>query len=103
LPGRRKKIVECTPNVLVFRIFGGQTEWHGLCFGNARATLETKGALKGARAMQKYECTACGYIYDPEKGHPDTGVAPGTPWEDVPEDWVCPLCGVDKSEFEPVD
>ena len=49
--------------------------------------------------MEKYICP-CGYIYDPEKGDPDNGVAPGTPWEDVPEDWVCPWCSLDKSAFE---
>lgn len=42
----------------------------------------------------KYVCDICGYVYDPEVGDPDNGVAPGTPWEEVPEDWVCPLCGV---------
>ena len=45
--------------------------------------------------MKKYECP-CGYVYDPELGDPDNGVAPGTPWEDVPEDWVCPVCGLGK-------
>ena len=43
----------------------------------------------------KYVCDICGYVYDPEVGDPDNGVAPGTPWEEVPEDWVCPLCGAD--------
>jgi len=52
--------------------------------------------------MQKYECIACGYIYDPAQGDPDSGVAPGTAWEDVPADWVCPLCGVGKDMFQPV-
>lgn len=52
--------------------------------------------------MRKFECIACGYIYDEELGDPDNGVAPGTKWEDVPEDWVCPLCGVGKEEFEEV-
>lgn len=55
------------------------------------------------KALQKYRCTACGYIYDPVAGDPDGGVPPGTPWEKVPDDWVCPLCGVGKSEFEPVE
>ena len=41
----------------------------------------------------KYVCDICGYVYDPAAGDPDNGVAPGTPWEAVPEDWVCPLCG----------
>jgi len=50
--------------------------------------------------MKKYVCTICGYVYDEAVGDPDNGVAPGTKWEDVPEDWVCPDCGVGKSEFE---
>lgn len=52
--------------------------------------------------MKKYECTVCGYIYDPAEGDPDNGVAPGTTWEDVAEDWVCPLCGAGKDVFEEV-
>ncbi len=50
--------------------------------------------------MKKYVCTICGYVYDPEKGEVDYGVAPGTAWEDVPEDFVCPACGVGKDMFE---
>lgn len=50
--------------------------------------------------MEKYVCVVCGYVYDPENGEPDSGVAPGTKWEDVPEDFVCPLCGVGKDQFE---
>jgi len=50
--------------------------------------------------MKKYECTVCGYVYDEELGDPDNGVAPGTKWEDVPDSWVCPLCGVGKDMFE---
>ncbi len=53
--------------------------------------------------MQKYVCTPCGYIYDPEVGDPDSGIAPGTAFEDIPEDRVCPICGLDKSVFEPCD
>ena len=52
--------------------------------------------------MRKFECLVCGYIYEEELGDPDNGVAAGTKWEDVPEDWVCPLCGVGKEEFEEV-
>ena len=48
--------------------------------------------------MQKYECEICEYVYDPEEGDPENGVAPGTP----PEDWFCPTCGVDKDAFKPV-
>lgn len=50
--------------------------------------------------MKKYVCVVCGYEYDPEVGDVDNGVQPGTAWEDVPEDWLCPLCGVGKDEFE---
>jgi rubredoxin len=51
----------------------------------------------------KYRCTVCGYIYDPEEGDPDNGIEPGIEFEDLPEEWVCPVCGVDKSMFEPVE
>lgn len=50
--------------------------------------------------MKKYVCQVCGYIYDEADGVPDEGIAAGTLWADVPEDWVCPLCGVDKTNFE---
>jgi rubredoxin len=53
--------------------------------------------------MQKYQCDPCGYIYDPETGDPDSGIAPGTAFEDIPDDWVCPVCGVGKDMFSPVD
>ncbi|MBQ3087494.1 MAG: rubredoxin [Clostridia bacterium] len=49
--------------------------------------------------MMKYVCEVCGYIYDEEQGDPENGVAPGTQWADVPEDWLCPLCGVGKEVF----
>ena len=52
--------------------------------------------------MDKYQCIACGYIYDPAIGDPDNGVAPGTAFEDLPADWVCPDCGVGKEEFEKI-
>ncbi len=49
--------------------------------------------------MKKYVCTVCGYVYDPQNGEPDQHVDPGTAWEDVSEDYVCPLCGVGKDMF----
>ena len=48
----------------------------------------------------KYVCTACGYIYDPANGDPDNGIDAGTEFKDLPEDWVCPVCGVGKDMFE---
>jgi rubredoxin-NAD+ reductase len=55
-----------------------------------------------APAGQSYICIACGWIYDPEQGDPDGGIAPGTAWEDIPDDWVCPVCGAGKADFEPM-
>ena len=56
---------------------------------------------EGEKGM--YKCMACGYVYDPEIGDPDSGIAPGTKFEDIPDDWVCPLCGVGKDMFEKID
>ena len=50
--------------------------------------------------MKKYVCTLCGYEYDPEAGDPDNGIAPGTAFENLPDDWACPLCGAAKDQFE---
>ena len=50
--------------------------------------------------MKKYVCSICGYVYGPAKGEPDHGIAPGTPWEDVPDDFECPDCGAGKDAFE---
>lgn len=50
--------------------------------------------------MEKYICIVCGYVYDEAVGDPDNGVEPGTKFEDIPDDWVCPLCGVTKTDFE---
>ena len=50
--------------------------------------------------MKKYVCTVCGYVYDEEAGIPESGIAPGTKWEDLPDDWACPLCGATKGEFK---
>jgi len=58
---------------------------------------ETKEEVEN---MVKYRCKVCGYVYDPEKGDPESGIKPGTPFEELPEDWVCPICGAGKEEFE---
>lgn len=50
--------------------------------------------------LKKYVCLVCGYIYDEATGDPDSGIEPGTKWADIPEDWVCPICGASKNDFE---
>ena len=55
--------------------------------------------MKGECKMDRYVCDPCGWVYDPEEGDPDNGVAPGTAFADIPEDWVCPVCGASKEEF----
>jgi len=50
--------------------------------------------------MDKYKCTVYGYVYEPEKGDADSGIKPGTPFAELPEDWVCPVCGAGKEAFE---
>lgn len=53
--------------------------------------------------MQKYKCTVCGYVYDPSTGDPAANIAPNTPFEKLPDGWVCPVCGVGKDMFEKTD
>jgi len=61
--------------------------------------VEEKEAVK----MKKYRCTVCGYVYDPQQGDPESGIAAGTPFEKIPDTWSCPICGAKKSEFEPIE
>ena len=56
--------------------------------------------VPGVDNVKKYQCSPCQYIYDPKEGDPDNGVPPGTAFEDLPDDWICPLCGVSKDLFE---
>jgi rubredoxin len=53
--------------------------------------------------MQKFKCNMCDYIYDPAKGQPAMGIKSNTRWEDVPDDWRCPVCGASKEQFKPAD
>ena len=71
-----------------------------LVYRENRSPIET---CKGGLRMDKWECKVCGYIYDPEMGNPESDVEAGTPFEDLPEDWVCPECGADKDQFEIVE
>ena len=59
--------------------------------------------MKEKQIMKKYECSVCNWVYEPQIGDPDNGVAAGIPFEQIPEDWTCPLCGVSKEDFEVVE
>ncbi len=67
---------------------------------NAPSYVEVKKEEK--TKMDKYECTVCGYTYDPAEGDPDSQVPAGTPWEKLPDNWVCPICGAGKSDFKKI-
>lgn len=67
----------------------------------APSYIEEKGEV--VTKMAKYRCTVCGWIYDPEKGDPDGGIKPGVPFEDLPNDYVCPICGASKDQFEKIE
>ena len=64
--------------------------------------LKDKSA-KDNDADRKYMCVVCGWVYDPTLGDPESGIAPGTPFKDIPDDWTCPACGVGKEHFEALE
>lgn len=64
--------------------------------------ISRSGSVSGEASVDKWICKVCGYVYDPADGDPVAGVSPGTPFENLPEDWVCPACGAPKSEFEKI-
>jgi len=70
---------------------------------NKKFTLIKKIHNKTKEFKMKYQCKICGYIYDPANGDPVNGIQPGTAFEDLPEGWVCPVCGAGKSNFEPIE
>ena len=71
-------------------------------FGKISQT-RTRKVSSGGEKMEKYVCQPCGYVYDPENGDPDGGIAPGTAFEDLPDDWLCPICGMGKEVFAKED
>ena len=82
--------------------------WHGKALAGQRKryfrkvfSLKNPHEAKREDKFMKYECP-CGYVYDPEVGDPDSGIAPGTAFEDIPDDWVCPVCGLGKDAFTAV-
>jgi flavin reductase (DIM6/NTAB) family NADH-FMN oxidoreductase RutF/rubredoxin len=83
------------------QIKGGKTPKAAATYVEETEVAEKR--KEAAPKMAKYKCTVCGYIYDPEKGDPDGGIEPGTAFEDIPDDWVCPVCGAAKDQFEKED
>lgn len=73
--------------------------YHQVKRGRAPKTAPTY-IKEEAKKMDRYRCTVCGYVYDPDKGDPESGIKPGTPFEELPDDWVCPVCGAGKDQFE---
>jgi len=67
------------------------------------APLYIEDKKEAVSKMAEYRCTVCGYIYDPEKGDPEGNIKPGTPFEKLPDSWVCPVCGASKDQFEKVE
>ena len=72
---------------------------HGTTPKTAPTFIEGEGRVTGGVRMQKYRCIVCNYIYDPAAGDPDNGVQPGTAFENIPDTWVCPICGAGKDQF----
>ena len=75
---------------------GGKAEKYALLHEQIRALVADE------KDMRKYVCVTCGWIYDPEEGDTENGVPPGTPFNDLPDDWTCPACGVGKEHFEKI-
>ena len=74
--------------------------YHEVKRGKSPKTAPTYQAPDNVEREDRYTCSVCGYVYDPEKGDPDSGIKPGTKFTDLPADWMCPICGADKSKFE---
>ena len=80
-------------------IKGGKTGKNAPTYAASVATKSVESAERSIE-MKKYVCQVCGYVYDPAAGDPDNGVPAGMPFEKLPEDWVCPVCGASKDQFE---
>lgn len=87
----------------VYRARKGRAPKHAPTYRGESARPDEGGKAEEGESMKKYECQVCGYIYDPSQGDPDGGIEPGTAFEDIPDDWVCPVCGASKDQFEPVE
>ena len=74
--------------------------WGNTCYNMLCLAVEAaRGLPREEFQMKRYVCEPCGYVYDPEEGDPDSGIEPGTAFEDLPDDWVCPWCGLGKDVF----
>jgi rubredoxin len=73
------------------------------CAPAQRTELDSPPVATETETKQLWMCTSCGFIYDPDEGDPDGGVPPGTAFDDIPDDWFCPVCGARKSDFEPYE
>ena len=77
--------------------------YHEIKGGRSPETAPTYIKSEEVNKVDKYVCQICGYVYDPEKGDPDGGIAPGTAFKDIPDDWVCPVCGASKDQFKKME
>ena len=66
-------------------------------------TIISRAVSAETQIKQLWVCTSCGFIYDPDDGDPDGGIPPGTPFDEIPDTWFCPVCGARKADFEPYD
>lgn len=85
------------------QIKGGKTPKAAATYLEEKKASKPEEKKEAKPGMANYRCTVCGYIYEPEKGDPDGGISPGTPFEKLPDDWTCPVCGAGKSDFEKVE
>ena len=69
----------------------------------AKTKLKNDIILRYLIEMEKYKCVVCGYIYDPDQGDPEGGIEPGVPFSELPDDYICPVCGAGKDEFVPYE
>ena len=100
----REETPSCVEWCVSARSCLGERMWKASIEDNIRDSSLSSNKIKEGKMASinaaKYECTVCGYVYDPELGDPDSGIEPGTSFKDIPDDWVCPVCGVGKDLFE---
>jgi rubredoxin len=107
LPPRRSNITAAAGRASVGAPgFSSSMGWSAMglrVYRSAAASVKLPRALAEAATTQKWICESCGFIYDPAEGDPDGGIAPGTGFEQIPDDWFCPVCGARKKDFVPYE